>query len=53
VESITLPINKKGDRANCGNYLGISLLSTTCNILSSILLSSLIPYVDEIIEDHH
>jgi hypothetical protein len=34
------------------NYRGISLLSTSYNILSSILLSRLSPYVDEIIGDH-
>jgi hypothetical protein len=34
------------------NYRGISLLSTSCNISSNILLSRLSPYVDEIIGDH-
>jgi hypothetical protein len=34
------------------NYCGISLLSTTYNILSNILLSLLSPYIDEIIGDH-
>jgi hypothetical protein len=35
------------------NYRGISLLSTSYNILSSIPLSSLSPYIDEIVGDHH
>jgi hypothetical protein len=34
------------------NYRGISLLSMSHKILSSILLSRLSPYVDEIIWDH-
>jgi hypothetical protein len=42
-ESITLPVYKKGDKANCNNYIGISLLPTTYKILSNILLSRLIP----------
>jgi sorting nexin-29 len=47
-----LPIYKKGDRMDCNNYWGISLLSTSYKILSNILLSRLTPYVDEIIRDH-
>jgi hypothetical protein len=33
-------------------YRGIALLSTSCKILSSILLSTLSPYLDENIGDH-
>jgi hypothetical protein len=51
-ESVTVPIYKKGDKTDCSNYLGISLLSTTCIILSNILLSRLTPHAEEIIEDH-
>jgi hypothetical protein len=51
-ESIIVPIHKKGDKTDCKNYHGISLLSTSYKILSDILLSRLSPYTDEIIADH-
>jgi sorting nexin-29 len=51
-EYIIVPIYKKGDRMDCSNYRGISLLSTSYKILSNILVSRLTPYVDEIIGDH-
>jgi sorting nexin-29 len=50
-ESIIVSIYKNGDKADCNNYRGISLLQTTYKILS-ILLSRLIPYAEEIIGDH-
>jgi hypothetical protein len=37
---------------DCNNYRGISLLPTTYNILSNILLSRLIPFAEEVIGDH-
>jgi hypothetical protein len=51
-KSIIVPVHKKGDKTNCNNYCGISLLSTSYKILSNILLSRLSPYIDEIIGDH-
>jgi hypothetical protein len=48
-----VPVHKKGDKADCNNYRGMSLLSTSYKILSNILLSRLGPYIDEIIGDHH
>jgi hypothetical protein len=51
-ESIIVPVHKKGDKADCSNYRGISLQSSSYKILSNILLSSLVPYIDEMIEDY-
>jgi hypothetical protein len=51
-ESIVVPIDKKGDKTDCSNYRGISLLSTSYKILSNILLARLTPYADEIVRDH-
>jgi len=46
-------IYEKGETNDCSNYRGISLLPTTYNILSSILLSIWTPYAEEIIRDDH
>jgi len=51
-ESIIEPIHKKGDKTDCNNYSGISLLPTTYKTSSIILFSRLIPYAKEIIGDH-
>jgi hypothetical protein len=44
-ESIIAPLHKKGDKAECSNYRGISPLSTSYKILSNILLSRLSPCI--------
>jgi hypothetical protein len=51
-ESIVVPNHKKGDKTDCSNYYGISLLSTSYKIVSNILLTRLTPYANEIIGDH-
>jgi hypothetical protein len=38
-KSIIVPVYEKGDETKCSNYRGISLLSTSYEILSNILLS--------------
>jgi hypothetical protein len=43
---------KKGDKTDCSNYRGISVLPTMYKILSNILLSKLTPYAEETIGDH-
>jgi hypothetical protein len=50
-ELIIVPVCKKGDKTDCGNYRGISFLSSTYKILSNILLTGLTPYAEEIIGD--
>jgi hypothetical protein len=49
-ESIIVPIHKTGDKTDCNNYRGVSLLSTSYKTLSNIL-TRLSPYIDEIIGD--
>ena len=51
-ESIIAPVYKKGDKTECSNYTGISLLSNLYKTFSSILLSRLTPYAEEITGDH-
>jgi hypothetical protein len=51
-ESVIVPIHEKGDKTDCNNYRGISLLSISYKILSNIVLSRLSPYIDEMIGDH-
>ena len=51
-ESIIVPIYKKGEKTNCSNYRGISILLMSHKILKNIILGRLTPYVDEIIGEH-
>jgi hypothetical protein len=38
-ESIIVPVHKKGNKTDCNNYRGVSLLSTSYKILLNILLT--------------
>jgi hypothetical protein len=51
-ESVIVSIYKKGDKTDCSNYRGISLLPTMYKVLSTILLSRLNLYAEEIVGDH-
>ncbi|KMQ81552.1 endonuclease-reverse transcriptase [Lasius niger] len=46
------PIYKKGDKKDCKNYRGISVLNTAYKILSFILCERLKPYLTDIIGDY-
>jgi hypothetical protein len=48
-ESIIVPDHKNGDKTDCTNYGGISLLLTSYKILSNIFLSSLSPHTDKVL----
>jgi len=50
-ESIIVHVYKKGDKGDCSSYKAISLLLTTYKILSSILLSKLTPYAEDVFGD--
>ena len=50
-ELITAHAQETGDETDCGNYKGITLLSTRYQILSHILRSRLTAYAEEIIGD--
>ena len=52
-ESIVVPIYNKTDKTDRIKYRGISILSNMYKILSNIMLSSLIPYAEEITCDIH
>jgi hypothetical protein len=51
-ESIVVPIHKKGDKTDCSNYRGISLLSASHKMLSNILIARPTPYANETTGDH-
>lgn len=51
-EALIVPIFKKGDKHDCNNYRGISLLSTSYKVLSKIILKRIETYTDSLIEEH-
>jgi hypothetical protein len=51
-ERIIVPVHKNGNKTDCNNYRGMSMLSASYKIISNILLSILVPYMDKIIGNH-
>jgi hypothetical protein len=50
--AIICPIHKKGDKLQCSNYRGRSLLNVCYKILTNILHKRLEPYAQEILGDY-
>ena len=46
-KAIIIPINKKGDRKECGNSRGISLLSVPGKVLTRVILNRIGKIIDE------
>lgn len=51
-EAVIIPIYKKGDKLECSNYRGISLLNCTYKILSTVILNRLREYGEQAIGEH-
>jgi sorting nexin-29 len=50
--SIICPIYKQGDKLECHNYRGISLLNVTYKIFTTLVTRSIEPYAEGIIGDY-
>lgn len=50
-DALIVILFKKGDKADCGNYRGISLLSTTGKIIACIILKRLLPLSEQILPE--
>lgn len=46
------PIHKKGDKMNCNNYRGITLLNTGYKVLSNVLFERLLPWTEKAVGDY-
>ncbi|MGH0140998.1 UNVERIFIED_CONTAM: hypothetical protein FKN15_055705 [Acipenser sinensis] len=50
-DTVIVTIFKKGDKSDCGNYRGISLLSATGKVITRILLNRLLPVAEELLPE--
>lgn len=51
-ESVIVPLHKKGDKLQCSNYRGISLINSGYKVWSLVLLERLTPYVEPQLGDY-
>lgn len=49
--ALIVNIFNKGDKAECGNYRGISLLTTTGKVLARVLANRLLPLSEEVLPE--
>jgi hypothetical protein len=50
--AIICALHKKGDKLQCHNYRGISLLNVCYKVLTNILHRQLVPYAEESLGDY-
>ena len=50
--AIICPIYKKGNKLECGNYRGISLLNVAYKIFTNLLAKNIEPYTEQILGDY-
>jgi hypothetical protein len=46
-KAVIIPIHKKSDKTECGNYRGISLLNSAYIVFSKVILNRISPYIEE------
>ncbi|KAL4112678.1 hypothetical protein QTP88_016423 [Uroleucon formosanum] len=51
-KALIIPIHKKGDKTECGNYRGISLLNSAYKVFSKVLLNHISAYIEENLDEY-